>query len=72
MLREFLILLRIIWATDRELYLKTKLAKHRCKMVDIHEKYKNYEFKNQATRYQFEYLHSGIMSRWYRDEKEED
>nr|WP_024835511.1 hypothetical protein [Clostridium sp. 12(A)] len=71
MIKEFLIFLRIIWATDRELYLKNKLAKHRCKMVDIHEKYKDYEFKMPETRYQFEYLHSGIMSRWYGDKKEE-
>ena len=40
-------------------------------MVDIHEKYKDYEFKMPETRYQFEYLHSGLMSRWYGDKKEE-
>lgn len=72
MFKELFIFLRIIWATDRELYLETKLAKHRCKMVDIHEKYKDYEFKNYATKDQFNYLHSGIMSRWYEEKKEED
>lgn len=72
MFKEFLIFLRIVWATDRELYLKTKLAEHRCKMVNIHEKYKDREFKNSETRYQFEYLHSEIMSRWYGDKRGED
>jgi hypothetical protein len=70
MIKEFLIFLKIVWAIDRELYLKTKLAKHRCKMVDIHEKYKDSEFKNYATKSQFNYLHSGIMSRWFSNRDE--
>lgn len=72
MLREFLIFLRIMWAIDKEEYLKTKLAKHRCKMVDILERYKYSEFKNNATKDQYRYLHAGVMSRWFGNVKEED
>lgn len=72
MLKEFLIFLRIAWAIDKEEYLKTKLAKHHCKMTAILERYKYSEFKNNATKDQYRYLHVGVMSRWYGDKKGED
>jgi hypothetical protein len=70
-LKELLIYLHMIWARDKELHLKYSLLKHQSKMLDIHEKYKEFDFKNGAARYEFEYLHTEIMNRFYR-RKEED
>ncbi|WP_143322645.1 hypothetical protein [Clostridium sp. HBUAS56010] len=65
MLKELMVYLHILWARDRELHLEWLLAKHQSKMVDIHEKYKEFEFKNSAARSEFKYLHTEIMNRFY-------
>ena len=65
MIKEFLIYLKISHVIDKEVYLKTKLAKHQCKMTSVHEKYKDMQFKNGALRCEFNYLHNELMKRWY-------
>ena len=69
--KELLIYLHILWAVEKELRLELLLAKHQSKMVDIHEKYKEFEFKNSAVRSEFKYLHTEIMNRFYK-RKEND
>lgn len=64
MLKELLIYLHMIWARDKELRLKQLLLKHQCKMVDIHEKYKDIDFENSAVRDEFTYLHSKLINRF--------
>lgn len=71
MLKELLVYLHILWGTEKELRLELSLLKHQSKMVDIHEKYKEFEFKNGAARNEFDYLHTEIMNRFYR-RKEDD
>jgi len=70
-LKELLVYLHILWARDKELSLKWRLLKHHSKMVDIHEKYKECNFKNSAVRDEFDYLHSEVMNRFYRRKEEE-
>lgn len=49
---------------NKELRLKQLLLKHQCKMVDIHEKYKDIDFENSAVRDEFTYLHSKLINRF--------
>lgn len=63
-IRELIVFIRIIHTLDKESKLEYMLAKHQCKMTNIHEKYKIFPFRNPYAMQKFQELHNSVLKRW--------